>query len=113
MAKAVAPKTAVKPLSKTQLIAAIAESTKLAKKDVATVLDAVADQIKFSMSKKGPGAFMFPGLFKIEKKEMPKQPARKHVADPFHPGEFRDYPAKPASCKPKLRALKALKDMVK
>lgn len=113
MAKAAAPKVAAKPLSKTQLIVAIADSTKLAKKDVAAVLDAVGEQIKVAMGKKGPGVFMLPGLFKISKKEVAKKPAQKHVPDPFHPGQFHDVEAKPAYSKPRLTALKALKDLVK
>ena len=112
MAKEAAAKPAAKPLSKTQLIAAIAESTKLSKKDVTTVIDALSDQIKGAFVKKGTGVFMFPGLFKITTKEVAKKPAQKNVKNPLT-GEVRDIPARPAYKKPKLTALKALKDLVK
>ena len=50
---------------------------------------------------------------KIEKKKVPAKPARKNVPDPFNKGQFRDYPAKPATTKVKVRALKTLKDWAK
>lgn len=112
MAKEAAAKPAAKPLSKTQLIAAIADSTKLSKKDVATVIDALGDQIKGAFAKKGAGVFIFPGLFKIATKDVAKKPARKHVYIPMTK-EYRDIPARPAYKKPALKALKALKDIVK
>ena len=112
MAKEAAAKPAAKPVSKTPLIAAIAESTKLSKKDVAAVVDALSDQIKAAFTKKGPGVFMFPGLFKIAKKEVAKRPAQKNVLNRLT-GEVRDVPARPAYNKPRLTALKALKDIVK
>jgi hypothetical protein len=49
---------------------------------------------------------------KIEKKKVPARPAQKNVPNPFKPGETMDRPAKPASVKVKVRALKNLKDMV-
>ena len=112
MAKEAAAKPAAKPLSKAELISAIADATKLSKKDVAAVIDALSDQIKGAFVKKGPGAFVFPGLFKIKVKDNPKKAARKGVKNPLT-GEVRDIPAKPAYKSPKLTALKALKDIVK
>ena len=38
--------------------------------------------------------------------------ARKGVPNPFKPGELMDIPAKPASTKIKVRALKNLKAMI-
>ena len=108
MAKA-APK---KPLSKTQVIANIAEATGLSKKDVAAVFDALTEEIKKNLGSRGPGSFTIPGLMKIEKKRVPARPARKNVPNPFKPGEFRDIPAKPAYNKVKVRALRGLKEMV-
>ena len=67
---------------------------------------------KAAFTKKGPGVFMFPGLFKIAKKEVAKRPAQKNVLNRLT-GEVRDVPARPAYNKPKLTALKALKDIVK
>jgi len=107
MAKA-APK---KPPTKTQILANIAESTGLSKKDVAAVMEALHEEVKKALTK-GAGTFTIPGLAKIVKKKVPAQPARKNVPNPFKPGEVRDIPAKPATNKIRIRALKNLKDMV-
>ena len=109
MAKAAA--AAKKPLTKTELTANIADAAKLSKKEVIAVLEALAAEIQKSLSNKGAGAITLPGLVKIEKKKVPARPAQKGVKNPFT-GEFRDVPAKPASVKVKVRALKNLKDMV-
>lgn len=106
-----AKKTDKKPLTKTQIIAEIAETTGLGKKDVTKVLDVLGTLIETSLSSKGAGSFTLPGLIKIEKKKVPAKPARKNVPDPFNKGQFRDYAAKPAHNKIKVRPLKALKDM--
>lgn len=114
MAKApAAPSGAKKPKapSKSEVLNSIAEETNVPKKDVAAVLDALANEIKKSMSGKGPGVFQIPGLVKISRKNVPARPAQKNVPNPFKPGEFMDRPAKPASKKIKVAALKNLKDM--
>jgi nucleoid DNA-binding protein len=103
--------TKAKAFTKTQIVAEIAEKTELSKKDVNTVVDALADVIKKSLGKKGPGSFVLPGLIKIEKKRVKATPAKKGVKNPFT-GEVRDVPAKPAHDKVKVRALKGLKEMV-
>lgn len=110
MAKA-APKKAVKPLSKAQILANLAEASGVSKKEVAAVLAALSQEIEKSLGAKGPGVFAIPGLVKIDKKKRPAQPAKKGVKNPFT-GEIRDVPAKPASVKVRVRPLKALKDMV-
>lgn len=104
-------KVAKKPLTKTQIILAIAEATALSKRDVTKVLDQLSVLIESSLSSKGAGSFTLPGLIKIEKKRVPAQAEKKNVPNPFKPGEFMDRPAKPAYNKVKIRALKALKDM--
>jgi nucleoid DNA-binding protein len=98
--------------SKTEIMQNIAAEAGLSKKEVAAVLEALTKEIKKNIGSRGPGLFAIPGLVKIERKKVPAKPARKNAPDPFHPGEFRDYPAKPASVKVKVRALKNLKDMV-
>ena len=97
--------------SKTEILANIADATGLNKKDVANVLEALSGEIKKNLSP-GPGLFAIPGLVKIERKKVPARPAQKGVPNPFKPGELMDRPAKPASVKVKVRALKNLKDMV-
>jgi nucleoid DNA-binding protein len=108
MANVAAPN---KPLTKTELMANIAAATDVQKKDVAAVLDALAAEIRQSLSSKGPGSITIPGLVKIEKKTIPARPAQTGVPNPFKPGELMDRPAKPACSKVKVRALKLLKDM--
>ncbi len=104
--------TAPKPFTKSQLIAGIAEATGISKKDVAAVLESLNAQIATSLSKKGAGVFVLPGMIKIEKKRVPAKKAQKNVPNPFNKEEVRDIPAKPAHDVVKVRALKALKDMV-
>jgi nucleoid DNA-binding protein len=110
MAKAAT--AAKKAPSKSEVTNNIAEATGLSKKQVASVLESLAGEIKKALSNKGPGVFAIPGLVKVEKKKVPARPAQKNVPNPFKPGEFMDRPAKPASVKVKVRALKNLKDMV-
>jgi nucleoid DNA-binding protein len=109
MAKAVAKK---KPLTKSELLNAIAADTELTRRQVSEVLDSLSGQINRSLGRRGAGAFTLPGLVKIEKKKVPARKARKGVPNPFKPGELMDIAAKPASTKVKVRALKSLKDMV-
>jgi nucleoid DNA-binding protein len=104
-------KAAKKAPSKTEILQSIATATDLNKKQVAAVLDALAEAVRKSLSSRGAGAFTLPGLLKIEKKKVPARPAQKNVKNPFT-GEFRDVPAKPAYSKVKVRALRNLKDMV-
>lgn len=99
-----------KPMTKTELVSAIAEETQLTKKDVGAVLESLAGCIGKSLSKAGCGKFIMPGLLKIEKKKVPARKA-KTVPNPFKPGEMMEVKAKPASTKIVVRPLKTLKDM--
>jgi len=100
-----------KPLTKTEIIANIVATTELPKKDVTAVIDALNEEIKKSFGKKGANAFVLPGLIKIDLKQVKAQPAKKGVKNAFT-GEIYDRPAKPAHKKIRVRALKALKDLV-
>jgi len=102
---------AKKPPTKTEILTNIANATGLTKKEVAGVMDALAAEIKRNLGPRGPGVFSIPGLVKIEKKKVPARPAEKNWRNPFT-GEIQERPAKPASVKIKVRALKNLKDMV-
>lgn len=108
MAKAAAP--AKKAPTKTEVFNAIAEETGLTKKQVGEVLDALAGEIKKSLAKRGPGMFTIPGLVKLTRKDVPAKPARE-VRNPAT-GEMMMAKPKPASVTVRVRALKALKDMV-
>ena len=106
-----AKKSGSKPLTKTEILRNISESTGLAKKDVVLVLDHLTNEIQKSLKGSGIGVFSIPGLVKIERRKVPARPARKGVKNPFT-GELQDRPAKPASVKVRVRALKNLKAMV-
>ena len=100
-----------KPLTKTQIIAELAETTKLSKKDVSTVVDSLADLIKKSLGKKGAGSFTLPGVLKVYKQHVKAKPAQKGVKNPLT-GELYDRAAKPAHDRVKIKALKSLKEVV-
>ena len=89
-----------KPLSKTQIIAALAEKTELNKKDVAAVLDELA-ALAYAEADKG---FTIPGLGKLLKQERAARKGRNPAT-----GEEIDIPAKTVL---KFRIAKAAKDAV-
>ena len=86
------------------------DRTGLARKDVASVFDALGSLLAADLSKKGPGAVQVPGLMKVIVKRMPATKARKGI-NPFT-GQETMFKAKPARNVVKIRALKALKDSV-
>ena len=100
-----------KALTKSELYANVAEKTGLSKKQVASVFDALVEEVNKALSKKGPGVFALPGLAKITLKYSKATPAQKNVPNPFKPGEMMDRAAKPAKYTVKVRPLKALKGM--
>ena len=73
MAKAAPPK----PLTKTQIVANIAEQTGLSKKEVCDVFDSLSNEIANSLGNKGAGQFTIPSLCKISIKDVPAKPKRK------------------------------------
>ena len=56
---------AAKAATKSEILAGIATTTELSRKQVASVFDALSDVIKNNVGKKGPGLFVVPGLMKI------------------------------------------------
>ncbi len=100
-----------KPLSKTELLHAIAEESACARKAVRAVLDSLSNVISGHVAKGSAGVFKMPGLFKISVVDKPATEARYGVPNPFRPGETMDVAAKPASRRVKILALKNLKDM--
>ncbi len=99
-----------KPMSKSEIVAGIAETTGLAKKQVSSVLEAMAGQIQKSLGRSGPGAYTVPGLMKLIVVRKPATKAHKGI-NPFTKEETM-FKAKPARNVVKIRALKNLKDMV-
>ena len=107
-AKAAAPKPIKEALNKSGLVAHIAEAAQVAAKDVRAVLAALEGAIHGSISKKGAGQFVLPGVLKITAVNVPAKPKRKGI-NPFTKEETT-FAAKPASTKIKVRPLKKLKD---
>jgi len=107
--KAASP--AAKPMSQTEVVNSLAESTQLTKKQIKEVLESLSALIGNNIGKKGPGVFTIPGLCKIQVKVKDATPARKHVWVPLVK-EYRDIPAKPARKQVKVSPVKKLKDMV-
>ena len=103
-----APKPIKEALSKSGLVAHIAEATGVVAKDVRAVMAALESAVHGSVSKKGAGTFTLPGLLKITSVSVPAKPKRKGI-NPFTKEE-QWFAAKPASVKVKVRPLKKLKD---
>ena len=113
--KAAAPKAAAAPqkpikeaLSKSGLVAHLAETSGVVARDVRSVLSALEGAVAASVNKKGAGSFTLPGLLKISAIKVDAKPKRKGI-NPFTKEE-QWFAAKPASIKVKVRPLKKLKD---
>ena len=113
-ARATGPRKSVSPSSKVrtkgEILSALADSTGLARKEIASVVEALAEVIAVDIGGRGPGIFALPGLLKIMKIHKPATKARKGV-NPFT-GEPTVFKAKPARNIVKVRPLKGLKSMV-
>ncbi len=103
-------KVLVKPMTKSEIVSGIVDATGLTKKDVTSVFEAMAAQIKESLGQSGPGAYTVPGLMKLVVQRKPATKARPGI-NPFT-GEETVFKAKPARNVVKIRPLKNLKDMV-
>jgi nucleoid DNA-binding protein len=98
-----------KPLSKSEILNALAEATDQSRKEVGAVLDALEGLIEENLTK-GSGIFNLPGLMKIyvhRKKATPEREGRNPAT-----GETITIKAKPASNVVKVRPLKKLKEMI-
>ncbi|NQX89408.1 MAG: HU family DNA-binding protein [Halioglobus sp.] len=104
-----APTTAIQTkMTKGQIVASLADSSELTKKQVSAVLDAYENLMERSIKKRGVGEFTMPGLMKITTKKKPATKARKGI-NPFT-GEETMFKAKPASIQVKVRPLKKMKE---
>lgn len=106
-AKAGAKKAAVKKaLTKSQLVAHIAEKTELSKKQVdavlATLVDTVTDQLKSA------GKFVFPGLARLTRVHVEKKEGGQKKINPLTKTEYITK-EKPAHYKVNMRPIKAIK----
>lgn len=102
-------KKSVKPLSKTEILNALAEATGQSRKEVGATLEALEALISSNITK-GPGIFSLPGLLKIEVKTRPA--TKERMGRNPATGEPRLIPAKPAKKVVKVRALKKLKELI-
>lgn len=100
-----------KAATKSEILASIAQTTELSRKQVASVFDALCGLIAAAVDKKGPGVFALPGLAKIVVIQKAAVPKHKGI-NPFTKQE-QVFAAKPARRVIKVRPLKALKDMAK
>ena len=95
-------------MSKSELTRHLSEQTGVETKAVKAVLAALEGAILGSIHKKGAGQFTLPGLMRVTSQAVAAKPKR-FGKDPFS-GEERWFPAKPASVRVKVRALKKVKD---
>jgi nucleoid DNA-binding protein len=103
--------TSAKPATKSEIMSNIAGATQLSRKQVASVFEALTEQIKKAVGTKGPGIFALSGLMKIKVINKPATPKRTGI-NPFTKQE-QVFAAKPARRVIKIRPFKALKDMAK
>ncbi len=106
-----AAKTYKDPITKSQLISTIAETTNLSRKDVTAVISELSGVIEGHLKKNGAGIFTLPGVLKMKVVRKPATKARKGV-NPFT-GQEMMFKAKPARNVVKILPLKAVKEMVK
>ncbi|HEU4408712.1 MAG TPA: HU family DNA-binding protein [Polyangiaceae bacterium] len=101
---------ATKRLTKSQVIAELAEVTELDKKSINRVFEGLQEVIKKQLGPRGPGEFVLPGLMKLKTVKKPATKDRPGI-NPFtkQPMTIK---GKPASKKVKATVLKALKDMI-
>lgn len=99
-----------KPMSKTEIMTALAGASGLSKQQVAGMFEELAALIKSSLVEGGPGVFTIPGLLKIKVVRKPATEERKGI-NPFTKEETI-FKAKPARNVVKIVPLKGLKDMV-
>ena len=109
------PATAIAPLkpiktafNKTTLQAHLADVADVELKAVKAVMSALEATMVASLSKKGLGEFTLPGLLKITAQAVPAKKKRRGI-DPFTKVE-REFAAKPATVRVKVRSLKKIKD---
>jgi nucleoid DNA-binding protein len=102
----------VKTLTKSEVLQHLADKTKLTKKQIQEVFEALTELIGKELGKKGPGMFTVPGLLKL--RVIRKGPTKAGTRpNPFKPGEMMEVKAKPAKNTVRARPLKTLNDLVK
>ena len=112
--KKAAPKASRSPvtkkMTKTGILNEIASATALTRKQVDAVIEELEALIKRHISKKGVGEFTLPGLLKVRAVKRPA--TKKRLGRNPATGAEIMIPAKPASIRVRVAALKRLKEMV-
>ena len=72
-----------KPATKSEILAGMADTTGLSRKQVSTVLDALSAHIKSALGKKGPGIFAAPGPSEDHRRPKGRRP-RPQGIEPLH-----------------------------
>ena len=104
------PATSKKPMTKTEMIAVLAESTGLTKKQVVGLFDELSKLIEKELGDEGAGTVNLSNLLKIKVVRKPATPERKGI-NPFTKEETV-FKAKPAKNVVKLVPLRGLKELV-
>jgi nucleoid DNA-binding protein len=95
------------PYKKTELFNTVAEQTGLSKKEVQSVLETLQTIMMLHLTKKGPGQFVLPGVFKMT--AVLKAATKPRTGKNPFTGEEMTFKAKPARCVVKTRVLKKFK----
>jgi nucleoid DNA-binding protein len=101
---------AKKPMNKTEVLLALAESTGLTKQQVAGVFEQLAKLIQKNLANDGPGVLTIPDLMQVKVARKPAVAEHKGI-NPFTKEEMI-VKAKPAKNVVKVVALKGLKSLV-
>ena len=110
-APAVKRQPAVKTkMTKTAILNEIASNTNLTRTQVSAVMDELESVIERHIRKRSVGEFTLPGLLKVKAAKRPA--TKKRMGRNPATGEEIVIPAKPATTRVRVTALKKLKDMI-
>jgi len=97
-------------MTKTAILNEIATNTNLSRAQVSSVMDELESLIERHIRKRAAGEFTLPGLLKIKAAKRPA--TKKRMGRNPATGEEIVIPAKPATTRVRVTALKKLKDMI-
>ena len=97
-------------MTKTAILNEIAANTNLSRAQVNSVMDELESVIERHIRKRSVGEFTLPGLLKIKAAKRPA--TKKRMGRNPATGEEIVIPAKPATARVRVTALKKLKDMI-
>ena len=112
MAKSAKPagkKSGDKPMTKSALVAHLAEKAEITKKQAGEVLSILVDTVVDQVGSKGPGKVVIPGLCRVTVTHKPAQPGGEEKVNRLTGQTYITKP-KPAQNVVKMRPVKALKD---